>query len=618
MAEKDEALPQAAQNPPSPGRRSLLSWALTALAAVGCGTLVGIFLYNPPPNGTAGNDPSQHQGDPPPQKLFAGWTKPDVVFFLSGEMHGYLQPCGCSEPQYGGLVRRYNFLKSLSAKGWPIVAVDLGDIARGTGRQALLKYATAMEALRQMNYTAIGIGKSEFQLSLLEAVAEYTLQQEKNAKKDERFPRILATNLEDRQKDGVFFELVEGAEVARQPAVPKVGVMSIVAPSVAKTVKDPAIRFVVDAGGKFDNATAIGRAMVELQAKKADSVVMLYEGTIKEARAVAGYCQKLAAQYPKLPVVRVVLCLSEDPEPPGITEVVGDTQLVWVGQKGRYVGVLGGYRGKAGQPWQWKYQVVKIGPEFDTPKGQEKTHPLMQLMESYAQKVKESKLVAAYLQSDHPVQQAFKGVKPKYVGSKRCMDCHPSAYKVWSRWEKDLTKHSHAHAYETLEKLAINPSQRQFDPECVSCHVVGFGKTGGFTGPELTTRLKNVGCESCHGPCSEHVKDPTDSKWYPHINPLRADEEERTLAAKKAKVKLNAQEAARLNQVNVQRMRRMDRFCQSCHDIDNDVNWKFDKRWPEIIHMTPAEERAKRNRPQAQTDRNPPPPVVGQGISKKK
>src|SRR5262249_35054524 len=35
------------------------------------------------------------------------------------------------------------------------------------------------------------------------------------------------------------------------------------------------------------------------------------------------------------------------------------------------------------------------------------------------------------------------------------------------------------------------------------------------------------------------------------------------------------------------RMQRIDDACQKCHDSDNDVHWKFDKRWPEIIHMNP-------------------------------
>ena len=42
--------------------------------------------------------------------------------------------------------------------------------------------------------------------------------------------------------------------------------------------------------------------------------------------------------------------------------------------------------------------------------------------------------------------------------------CHPAAFDVW----KDS---GHAHATETLTRL--NPP-RQFDPECLSCHVTGW------------------------------------------------------------------------------------------------------------------------------------------------
>src|SRR5689334_9096103 len=67
------------------------------------------------------------------------WNKPDLVLIVSGQMYGYIQPCGCSKPQFGGLARRFNFLQSLKDKGWPVVSVDLGDIAQRSGPQALLK-----------------------------------------------------------------------------------------------------------------------------------------------------------------------------------------------------------------------------------------------------------------------------------------------------------------------------------------------------------------------------------------------------------------------------------------------------------------------------------------------
>ena len=38
------------------------------------------------------------------------------------------EPCGCSAPQKGGLVRRYNVFQLLEKKGWRIAGIDLGEI----------------------------------------------------------------------------------------------------------------------------------------------------------------------------------------------------------------------------------------------------------------------------------------------------------------------------------------------------------------------------------------------------------------------------------------------------------------------------------------------------------
>ena len=95
-----------------------------------------------------------------PNRLFREWGKPDLVLVLSAQQHGYLLPCGCSRPQIGGLERRYNFLQTLKARGWPVVPVDVGDVAQRSGPQALLQYKTAMEARQQLGYLAVGLGKA--------------------------------------------------------------------------------------------------------------------------------------------------------------------------------------------------------------------------------------------------------------------------------------------------------------------------------------------------------------------------------------------------------------------------------------------------------------------------
>ena len=63
-----------------------------------------------------------------PSRLFHDWPnrKPVFVLLLSGQQHGYLQPCGCSPIQYGGLERRFTFMERLKKeRGWQFVSFDL-------------------------------------------------------------------------------------------------------------------------------------------------------------------------------------------------------------------------------------------------------------------------------------------------------------------------------------------------------------------------------------------------------------------------------------------------------------------------------------------------------------
>src|SRR5262249_24958085 len=107
---------------------------------------------------------------------FFGWPKPDFVILLSAQMHGYLLPCGCSDPQFGGLERRYNLVKRLEKHGWPVVAYDLGDLPQTIGPaklanvQGLIKYRYSMEALRAIGYSAVSFGEYEAAMPLNKAI----------------------------------------------------------------------------------------------------------------------------------------------------------------------------------------------------------------------------------------------------------------------------------------------------------------------------------------------------------------------------------------------------------------------------------------------------------------
>jgi len=112
---------------------------------------------------------------------------------------------------------------------------------------------------------------------------------------------------------------------------------------------------------------------------------------------------------------------------------------------------------------------------------------LVQLYKAYQQIVRERNLL-----EKHPRFTLSNGLE--YAGSESCKTCHEYEYGKWSR-------NVHAHAYAILEREGS-----QFDPECVTCHVVGMDYESGFISEQKTGHLKNVGCENCHGPGSEHIK----------------------------------------------------------------------------------------------------------------
>ena len=106
-----------------------------------------------------------------------------------------------------------------------------------------------------------------------------------------------------------------------------------------------------------------------------------------------------------------------------------------------------------------------------------------------------------------------------YVGSKKCKICHSKTEvgAQYSKWENG----PHATSLETLKTAAakaiakkmglkVDPDQA---PECLVCHVTGWGTESGYqlTVDPLDKKavkknddLSRVGCESCHGAGSEY------------------------------------------------------------------------------------------------------------------
>jgi hypothetical protein len=475
-------------------------------------------------------------GDRVSDRLFRGWPAPELALLLSGQQHGYLQPCGCSYPQKGGLARRFNFLKTLIVdRKWPVIAADLGDIAQKGGPEALLKYVYAMQGLEKLDYTAVGHGEHEGSLPLFDALGNYALNSPK--------PRVLMANLQKRQ-DFPGAEVFEVRQVAGSPI--RVGFVGIVGPTVAQamTKQDSTVKF--DPEGKV--LPDVLRAM---QAKgNPELLVLLYQGYDDEAK-------KIAQQFPQF---QIVLHAIQEEEPPGQPQQVGNTMVVSVGHKGRYVGVVGVTRSNnAGNPFKLRYQLVPLDPEFETPEGQDAQNPIHALLQEYANTLKAQNYLAKF-PTDNRHDVHLKYPDAEYIGSDSCQACHKEAFATWQN-------SPHPHAYDTLVNKAKRPNLRQFDGECVQCHVTGFTIKTGFSASNQPDELKGVTCESCHGPCSLHKQKPKDLDIQKAINPWKhsANNNRAALATK------------------------ISDLCITCHDTDNDVNFNFDNYWKpkKIAHYTP-------------------------------
>ncbi len=584
-----------------PGRIALRLIGILAVLGVAA-TAAGFLVYT---NTQKPTDPIAKvpEGSKPEPKvdgapLFAGWPKekPDLVIVVSGQMYGYLSPCGCSRPQTGGLERRYNLIQQLKSKGWEVIGVDVGEVAshveKGTLRQQnLLKYGTAMKTLKEMGYIAVGVGVSEFQNDLMKLLGQYTV-----GHPNER-PVVLGANLvggvtrNDKRepKEGTgkaradFFKgppgerpLVEDVEVYQGKSV-SVGVIGTVAPSIARQI--------VDADGSYDfspngDVLTAALAKADKDPAKPELKVLLFQGGDIEAR-------KVAADFPQF---NLIVRTSDDTEGMGaglpITpDKAPNTRIVHVGHKGQNVAVVGVFKTPKG--FDLQYQLVPLGEEFLTAEGAEaeQANKALALLEKYTAEVKKADLLGASVKArgSHPYTAIDE--KMKFAGVDACKTCHAAEVKKWGE-----TKHSHA--YDALEKLAKRPGNRQTDPDCLSCHTTGFAYKTGFESVKATPHLLHNQCENCHGPASEHAAFPKDAKLIAKLSPWKVDDGKGKMVAlpdeafikkmaelkesERGQVKMDARQQLVKN--NVQTM------CMRCHDLDNDPKFDLWTYLPKIDH----------------------------------
>jgi hypothetical protein len=281
------------------------------------------------------------------------------------------------------------------------------------------------------------------------------------------------------------------------------------------------------------------KVVPQLENAGCDMLVLLANTGYEESKS-------LAEAFPQF---NVVIVAAGTGEPPSTPETVGGTQVILVGEKSMYAGVLGVYQDPENR---FRYQRVPLDKELSD------SSYMMTLLATYQDALKSEGLAGLGLRPvAHPSGYEF-------VGSERCGECHTKAFAVW-----ESTPHSHA-----TETLVHPPERyevpRHHDPECLSCHVTGWDPQGyfpyasGYADLESTPLLTGNGCENCHGPGSRHV------------------------AAESGDLDLDEDSIKNLRDEMRLPLAQAEKRCLECHDLDNDPHFQhegaFAEYWEQIKH----------------------------------
>ena len=400
---------------------------------------------------------------------------PPRLLFM-GHIEGYVEPCGCSEGQLGGVARRAELLRRLRAAPGATLLVDAGNRLIAAGRSGEIQAATLALAAEAAGVAAINLGEDERRLG-----ADFLSRIEPVR----RLPWVRAN--------------IAPAAGGRWPGeavrTVRVGGEEVVITGVSAAADDPA-------SGMRDPAAAV--AEVAARVARGSRLVVLFQGEVAAADRVARA------------VARTDLIVVADggDHLDSLAHRIGATLVVATGTDGKWLGEI------PLTPGPLAPEAVKVHVLAESiPDNPGAAH----LVRDYYRQLKEARVL-----TESPPRPTVGG---SYTGATACRSCHADAFDLWR-------ESGHAHALATLTELG-----KEGAPECVGCHTVGAGFTGGFVDATTTPERGGVQCESCHGVGSNHVANPTRDYG-------RADEQ----------------------------------TCRRCHTAERSPKFDFATYWPRIMH----------------------------------
>jgi hypothetical protein len=451
---------------------------------------------------------------------YTTWPVPNVAMVVTGQQHGYIEPCGCTglANQKGGVARRMTFMSQLVERGWTLLPIDGGNQVRRRGRQAEIKLQRTAEALKIMGYKAVGFGPDDLRLGLGELISVAAGDSDQSLYVSSNVV-LLDPSLLPQQK------VIESGGM-------KIGVTTVLDPK-SLDVK-PSEEVLIN-----DQAASVRASLAELKAGQSEFNVLVFSGDEERGKQLV---QEVAGYH--------LLVISGGlGEPTYRAEQVDqtETRVIITGNKGMYAGLVGIYN-----DLPMRYSRVPLTDDFaDAP-------PMRRLMSEYQKQLRDLGFEGLGLKPiPHPNGNEF-------VGSKKCGECHTTAYEIWEN-----TPH-----FKATESL-VHPGERgdvsrHFDPECLSCHVTGWNPqnfypyTSGYLDLEKHAHLHGNGCENCHGPGSAHAAAEVEASGVDQAT----------------------RDTLRLSmQLPLSKARER---CIECHDLDNSPDFHeegaFENYWAEVEH----------------------------------
>jgi hypothetical protein len=438
--------------------------------------------------------------------LDSGDSRPLVVV-VSGDTDGWIVPCGCTSNQSGGLPRRASYVAEL-VRDAAVLAADAEGAPHTNARQ---RFPTQPTAVLVADAGGAPRGKSAYDRLKFEAILRGELAM------------------------GIVAHNIGAGEAASGPEYLREVARRIHAPFVSTNVL-------------LENGEPLVEPLRTIAASGRDVAIL---GVLSPRFAAAGLriappreailqaLQKAGGRYTTVIVLAYVPEEELQPLAEGLPEVdvvvggptgqpvqprqVGPTLVLSATKQGKFLARLDA---PPDRKQHWKGGIVELSDRFADDPAQ------VANVAEFRRELGRRDMAAA----DTSFAPALPPGAPKdyaVAGSATCRDCHKTETRSWDNSH-------HAHAWKSLQDRAA-----QVDPDCQRCHTTGYGLPGGFVSAARSPILVEVGCEDCHGPSQEHVRDPKIHTGY------------------------FAQAA---NQ------------CTACHDRENSPTFEFNGYWAKIRH----------------------------------